>query len=153
MKIGDLAAAAGTPVETIRYYERAGLLPEPPRTASNYRRYGDAHVARLRFIRHCRALDLSLEEVRVLLDLRDRPQDDCGQANGVIDEHLEHVAQRIRELKQLQTQLRELRVACTQPGAGRDCGILDRLEREDPAEVSRPAGGGATSHVGRVHGR
>ena len=152
MKIGDLAAASDTPVETIRYYERAGLLPEPPRTASNYRRYDDAHVARLRFIRHCRALDLSLDEIRTLLDLRDRPQDDCGEANAVIDEHLEHVAQRIRELKQLQAQLRELRVACTQPGAGRDCGILERLGQDTPGETLAPAAG-ATSHVGRVHRR
>ncbi|MCM5679519.1 Cd(II)/Pb(II)-responsive transcriptional regulator [Schlegelella sp. S2-27] len=152
MKIGDLATASDTPVETIRYYERAGLLPEPPRTESNYRRYDDAHVGRLRFIRHCRALDLSLDEIRTLLALRDRPQDDCGEANAVIDEHLDHVAQRIRELKQLQAQLRELRVACTQPGAGRDCGILERLEQQDPAPAVAPAGG-ATDHIGRVHRR
>ena len=152
MKIGDLAAVSDTPVETVRYYERAGLLPAPPRTESNYRRYDDTHVARLRFIRHCRALDLSLDEIRTLLQLRDTPQEDCAEVNAVIDEHLEHVAQRIRELKQLQAQLRELRVACSQPGAGRDCGILGKLEREAPADAAKPARGGA-AHVGHVHRR
>ena len=67
MKIGELAAASDTVVETIRYYEREGLLPEPARTESNYRTYGDVHLARLQFIRYCRGLDMSLDEIRVLL--------------------------------------------------------------------------------------
>ena len=116
------------------------------------RRYDDTHVARLRFIRHCRALDLSLDEIRTLLQLRDAPQEDCAEVNAVIDEHLEHVAQRIRELKQLQAQLRELRVACSQPGAGRDCGILGRLEREVTADTAKPVRGSA-AHGGSVHRR
>ncbi|PPE71650.1 Cd(II)/Pb(II)-responsive transcriptional regulator [Caldimonas thermodepolymerans] len=150
MKIGDLAAASDTPVETIRYYERAGLLPAPPRTASNYRHYDESHAARLRFIRHCRALDLSLDEIRTLLELRDHPQASCAEANAVIDEHLGHVAQRIRELKLLQAQLRELRSACNGDGPGRDCGILGRLEQETPAPL---ASGHGTTHLGRTHGR
>jgi DNA-binding transcriptional MerR regulator len=67
MKIGELARIAMTQVETIRYYERAGLLPETARTEGNYRIYGDAHVERLSFIRNCRNLDMTLEEIRVLL--------------------------------------------------------------------------------------
>ncbi|WP_212577605.1 MerR family transcriptional regulator, partial [Vibrio parahaemolyticus] len=72
-QIGELARLSDTPVDTVRYYEKAGLMPVPPRSDANYRRYDDTHVARLRFIRHCRALDLSLDEIRTLLRVRDDP--------------------------------------------------------------------------------
>jgi DNA-binding transcriptional MerR regulator len=72
MKIGELSRATGTNIETIRYYERIGLLPEPDRTAANYRSYGDAHRARLAFVRHSRDLGFTIEEVRSLLDLSNR---------------------------------------------------------------------------------
>ena len=109
MKIGELAAATDTAVETIRFYEREGLISEPARTDSNYRQYGPAHVQRLAFIRRCRSLDMSLDEVRVLLRFLDQPAADCGEVNAVLDEHIEHVARRVRELKVLEKQLRELR--------------------------------------------
>ena len=96
MKIGDLATASATPVDTIRYYEREGLLPAPARTSANYRAYDDSHLERLRFIRHCRHLDMSLDEVRQLLRVRDDPQADCHAANHVLDEHIGHVSRRIR---------------------------------------------------------
>ena len=69
MKIGELAEATGTQIETIRYYEREGLLPEPGRSTGNYRIYDRVHADRLSFIRHCRALDMNLDEIRVLLRL------------------------------------------------------------------------------------
>ena len=74
MKIGELAKAAHTQVETIRYYEREGLLPETARTDGNYRMYAEEHVDRLSFIRHCRGLDMTLDEIRVLLRFKDAPQ-------------------------------------------------------------------------------
>ena len=73
MKIGELAAASDTSVETIRYYEREQLLPEPARSASNYRLYTQAHVERLAFIRHCRALDMPLNDIRQLIALLGNP--------------------------------------------------------------------------------
>ncbi len=104
MKIGELAKRTGCPVETIRYYEREGLLPEPARSEGNYRQYTLAHVERLSFIRHCRSLDMTQEEIRTLLALRDRPEADCGTANRLIDEHLHHVEVRIAELQALREQ-------------------------------------------------
>ena len=77
MKIGELAKAAHTQVETIRYYEREGLLPETARTDGNYRMYAEEHVDRLSFIRHCRGLDMTLDEIRVLLRFKDAPHGLC----------------------------------------------------------------------------
>ena len=127
MKIGDLARSTGTPVDTIRYYEKAGLMPAPPRTAGNYRAYGPAHAERLAFVRHCRTLNLSLDEIRALLALRDAPQADCGPANAVIDAHQAQVQARLRALRQLQRQLEALRLACNGHGDAAHCGILDGL--------------------------
>lgn len=80
MKIGELANLTQTQVETIRYYEREGLLPETARTGGNYRIYGDAHAARLSFIRHCRGLDMTLDEIRILLHFKDAPSENCGES-------------------------------------------------------------------------
>jgi Cd(II)/Pb(II)-responsive transcriptional regulator len=99
MKIGALAEATGTPVETIRFYEREGLLPPPARADNNYRVYLPAHVERLAFIRQCRNLDMTLDEIRALIALRESPAQDCGEINALLDEHIGHVAHRIRELK------------------------------------------------------
>ena len=127
MKIGELAQATQTPVATIRYYEQQGLVPAPARTGSNYRSYGPAHVQRLAFIRRCRALDMSLDEVRVLLRFQDQPAPDCGEVNAVLDEHIAHVTQRVRELRRLEKQLRELRAHCGSAQSGQACGILEQL--------------------------
>ncbi|AMO22429.1 Cd(II)/Pb(II)-responsive transcriptional regulator [Ramlibacter solisilvae] len=127
MKIGELATAADTPVETIRYYEREGLLPPAARTTSNYRSYEARHVERLQFIRYCRGLDMSLEEVRVLLRFKDAPLERCGDVNQVLDEHIGHVSRRIRELKALEKELKQLRARCLDEREARDCGILEGL--------------------------
>src|SRR5690606_19514454 len=112
MKIGELARKTGCKTVTIRYYEQAGLLPVPQRSEGNYRVYTQSHAARLLFIRNCRALDMTLDEVRQLLDYRDNPDRDCGGVNVLVDEHIEHVAARIEELKALSRQLIELRGHC-----------------------------------------
>lgn len=127
MKIGELARATGTPVETIRFYEREQLLATPARSDSNYRIYGSDHVERLAFIRHCRSLDMTLDEIRVLLRFKDAPQENCGQVNALLDEHIGHVAQRIAELRALEKQLKGLRERCREGHAAQDCGILNRL--------------------------
>lgn len=146
LKIGELASRTGSSVETIRYYEQQHLLPQPQRSSGNYRLYGDVHVKRLQFIRHCRSLDMTLDEIRALLDFRDRPEEDCAGVNTLLDKHIGHVAHRIEELKALQTQLEELRGRCRTVQSTEACGILQSLADEDIAE---PANLG--SHAGGCH--
>lgn len=137
MKIGALAEATGTPVETIRFYEREGLLPPPARAENNYRLYLPIHVERLAFVRQCRGLDMTLDEIRALIELRDSPAQDCGEINALLDEHIGHVAQRIRELRVLERDLKALRARCTSPHAVAECGILSGLDH--------------ASEIGRAH--
>jgi Cd(II)/Pb(II)-responsive transcriptional regulator len=131
LKIGDLAKRTGCQVETIRFYEQEGLLPTPVRSHSNYRLYGEAHVERLQFIRHCRSLDMTLDEIRSLLRFRDAPEDNCGEVNLLLDEHIGHVARRIAELQSLQTQLQTLRSQCHSLQASKNCGILQSLAKTE----------------------
>lgn len=150
MKIGELAAAAGTQVETIRYYERSGLLPAPARSDGNYRIYDETHAARLSFIRHCRGLDMTLDEIRVLLRFKDAPTENCGEVNTLLDQHIGHVAARIKELRGLEQQLKKLRDQCLETQDSAHCGILAELTqgaRRGP-DVEVKAG----AHVGHVHG-
>ena len=154
MKIGELATATDSAVETIRFYEREGLLPAPSRTASNYRHYGAAHAQRLAFIRRCRSLDMGLDEVRVLLRYQDLPSDSCGEVNAVLDAHIGHVAQRLRELKLLEKQLRDLRARCASALSGQACGILEELNAESALPMLRSRRKTALhSAVAHVHGR
>nr|WP_295770354.1 Cd(II)/Pb(II)-responsive transcriptional regulator [Rhodoferax sp.] len=136
MKIGELAQTALCTVETVRYYEKAGLLSEPARTAGNFRVYGSEHLERLRLIRNCRALDMSHEEIHALLKLAGQAGGDCGPINAVFDAHIAHVDTRIRELTQLKQQLSTLRQRCGNRGdnsgnggnnAVDACGILQGL--------------------------
>ena len=127
MKIGELAQVAQTTVETVRYYEKEGLLPETTRTAGNFRIYGPAHLERLRFIRNCRALDMSHDEIHTLLGLANRPAEGCGAINAVFDQHMDHVDERIRELVHLKEQLSMLRQRCQAEQSVDACGILQGL--------------------------
>lgn len=127
MKIGELAHVALCTVETIRYYEKEALLPAPERTAGNFRVYGPEHVERLRFIRNCRALDMSHEEIHTLLGLADQAEQGCGAVNDVVDQHIAHVDERIRELTQLKLQLAALRQRCRSEQAVQSCGILQGI--------------------------
>ena len=128
MRIGNLAEATGTPVETIRFYEREGLLPAAQRSDNNYRLYTTVHAERLAFIRLCRNLDMTLDEVRSLLRLRDSPASDCGEIDALLDEHIGHVTQRIRELRVLEKDLKALRERCSSPHPIDECGILNQLD-------------------------
>lgn len=146
MKIGELAEASGSSVETIRFYEREGLLPDAARTASNYRIYDASHVQRLIFVRHCRSLDMALDEIRVLLRFKDSPECPCGEVNDVLDTHIDHVAERIRELKSLEKHLKLLRAQCETASVAADCGILKGLSRASTIDA------GNRPHVHGVHG-
>ena len=147
--IGALARDTECPPETIRYYEREGLLPPASRTAGNYRLYGPAHLERLVFIRNCRSLDMTLEEIKQLLRFRDEPQSECGAAHALIDEHIEHISERITELEQLRGQLHALRRQCQPLGEPKKCGILDRLEQKPPRTSDRKK---AKDHIRGTHG-
>lgn len=127
IKIGKLARLTDTTVETIRYYEKEGLLPAPSRSDSNYRLYGDAHIERLQFIRHCRTLDMALNDVRALLQYRDTPSEDCGHVNDLLDEHIQAVEIRMNELQQLRQHLINLRRQCGNTAPTSACGILRAL--------------------------
>jgi Cd(II)/Pb(II)-responsive transcriptional regulator len=128
MKIGELSRETGISVETIRYYERMNLLQAPPRSGANYRLYGARHLERLRFIRACRSLDISLDEIRTLLELRASPEAGCDGVNRLLDTHIDAVEERIRELHLLKRQLRDLRGVCQSVDSIRNCRILQSLE-------------------------
>ena len=147
--IGTLARDAECPPETIRYYEREGLLPPATRTAGNYRLYSPGHLERLVFIRNCRSLDMTLDEIKQLLRFRDEPQSECGAAHALIDEHIVHIGERIAELEQLQGQLQTLRRQCQPIGDAKKCGILDRLEQKTPGSSERKS---VKDHIRGAHG-
>lgn len=88
MRIGELAKRTSCDIETIRFYEKSGLLAEPGRNSSGYREYATEHLERLQFIRHCRSLQLSLGEIRVLLDLRTDPSSGCHSVDELLDGHI-----------------------------------------------------------------
>lgn len=134
MRIGDVARRTGCSIETIRYYERQGLLPAPSRSGGNYREYSDAEVGRLSFIRHCRSLDMTLDEIGTLLTFKDNPEKHCAAVNLLLDEHIGHVAERITELNALSKQLVELRRLCRKTQKARDCGILKQLGKGNDRE-------------------
>ncbi|MDX8357718.1 MerR family transcriptional regulator [Sphingopyxis terrae] len=126
MKIGELSRATGTNIETIRYYERIGLLTAPARTDANYRSYGDAHRARLRFVRHSRELGFTIDEIRSLLDLSDHPERDCADADRIASAHLEQVEEKIAQLTALRDELTRIVGRCRGGLAG-DCRVIEAL--------------------------
>ena len=149
MKIGELSTASSTPIETIRYYEREGLLPSPARTQGNFRVYEAPHLDRLQFIRHCRSLDMSLDEVRVLLRFKDDPTASCGDVNELLDVHIGHVSKRIKELRTLEKQLKILRLRCGEARAADQCGILAGLSEASQEPAIK---GPERRHLRTVHG-
>jgi Cd(II)/Pb(II)-responsive transcriptional regulator len=145
MRIGELARRVDCPVETVRYYEKAGLLPAPRRSGANYRSYAAGHAERLAFILRCRSLDMSLPEIRALLASIGRPDGDCGPINALLDEHIGHVSARIAELKGLKNELEAIRARCAGAKLPAECGIVKTLARSSGARRER-------SHVAAAHG-
>lgn len=127
MRIGEMAKHTGCDIETIRYYEKAGVLPEPGRSDAGYREYQPEHLERLQFIRHCRSLQMSLSDIRVLLDFRSRPSADCQGVNDLLDHHIGLIQVRMVELQSLEQQLLRLRHQCDAPDSINACGILQNL--------------------------
>lgn len=137
LKIGDLAKMAGCQVVTIRYYEREGLLPEPARSDGNYRLYTNQHLEQLHFIRHCRSMEMTLEDIRLLLRFRDTPEENCSEVDALLDQHISDVVDRIEQLKSLESQLRDLRGQCHSARAAKDCRILQSLSSETDGQTQR----------------
>ncbi len=126
LTIGELGKATDTKVETIRYYERIGLLPRPARTAGNYRAYGEAELGRLSFIRRARDLGFPLDQVRALLDLADCRDQSCATADALARAHLAEVERKIADLQALGRELSGMIFQCTQNIIA-DCRIIEAL--------------------------
>ena len=127
MKISELSRATGVDVDTIRYYEKSGLLPPPARQANGYRHYGDAHLERLAFVRHCRALDMPLADVRSLLGVVDGQPDPDGTADALVAQQRKRVRARLKSLRALERQLAQLKARCDADHAQHPCYLLGEL--------------------------
>ncbi|MEY2341907.1 Cd(II)/Pb(II)-responsive transcriptional regulator [Acidithiobacillus sp. IBUN Pt1247-S3] len=127
MRIGELATATGVETETIRYYERLGLMPAPSRQANGYRTYGPLHQERLAFIRHCRDLDMPLADIQALFQLLSHPEANGHAVEQLIDTQLARVQERLESLQTLATRLRQLRNSCSGEHPHQECGILQEL--------------------------
>jgi Cu(I)-responsive transcriptional regulator len=126
LTIGEVARATGTQAETIRYYERIGLLPAPPRTAARYRIYGRSDVNRLAFVKRSRDLGFTIEEVRVLLALAQEVDRNCNEVDAIARRHLTDVEGKIADLQRLASELRNVIGQC-QGGSISDCRIIEAL--------------------------
>jgi MerR family transcriptional regulator, copper efflux regulator len=128
MTIGQVATAAAVNIQTIRYYERRGLIPLPRRTASGYRQYAEEAVTRLRFIKHAQELGFSLKEIEDLLALRVRHGAACEPVERKTRQKIELVGRKIRDLERLRRTLEQLAAACAARRPTDDCPILEALE-------------------------
>lgn len=127
MRIKELSQATGVDVETIRFYEKERLLPAPARSDNGYRDYAGPHLERLSFIRHCRALDMPLSDIKRLLAFVDDPAQHCLDVNQLVDEQLSRVRARLKSMRALERQLVQLRSRCQGDHQGDECGILHEL--------------------------
>ena len=140
MKIGEAAAASGCHLETIRYYERIGLLPEPARRGNGYRDYTPKEVEQLRFITRGRDLGFSLDEIRTLLKLSERAEMPCDEVDRLARQQLAQVQSRIRELQSMARELERTIVSCAGESCG-ECAILGALQQRRQAphqEIFQP---------------
>ncbi len=139
LAIGALSRRIGCPIETIRYYERIGLLPRPARTAAGYRMYGEDTVRRLAFVLRARALGFSLPEVRALLGLAEGREPSCAAVRDLAAAHLAEVRRKIDDLRRLGRILSDMVEACAE-GRLPDCPLIETLYR-GPALETRSSGG------------
>ncbi len=140
LSIGTLAKRTGTKVQTIRYYEQIGIMPEPGRSEGGQRRYGDEELDRLAFIRHSRQLGFSLEAIRELLDLSDSPERSCAEVDAIAQRQLREVEARIGRLEALRVELRRMIGECDQ-GQMADCRILQVLRDHEECLTDHDRGG------------
>lgn len=127
MKIGDLAKVTATDTQTVRYYERIGLLAPPMRCEKGYRSYPPQAIQQVAFIRHCRELDMSLSDIEQVLMLAEQPDADCNQLNILLQTYLDRVRVKRQTLDALEGQLLALQGRCGDSRKACDCGILKHL--------------------------
>ena len=128
LTIGQLARDAGLNLQTVRFYERRGLLPKPPRTASGYRAFPSDSVRRLRFIKRAKELGFSLNEIKQLLALRFDPDTSCALVQQRAEDKLEDIEHKIQDLRRMKKALARLTATCPGRGSTGECPILESLE-------------------------
>ena len=128
MKIGELSKTSGCSIQTIRYYEKEGLLSEPERTEGNFRLYDVTVLKQLEFVKHCRSLDISLIDIKRLIDLKNKPEESCSSVNELIKQQLDLVNKRIKELKALKIELQQMASTCNSDNTIEGCGIIKSLD-------------------------
>lgn len=136
MRIGDLARRTGVDVQTVRFYEREGLIDTPERTPAGYRVYGLRHLDQLTFVRHCRSLDMPLADVKRLLALASDTNVSCDDVNVLVQKHLDRIHAKRIGLEMLEARLTSLRAQCSSGHRVADCGILAELILAVQAEPS-----------------
>lgn len=131
LKVGEVAKQAGVNLQTVRYYERRGLLPRPPRTGSNYRAYPEDAVRRVQFIKRAQELGFTLQEINELLSLRAAPQTRCADVRRRAQTKLRDIDDRVRTLQGMRKALTKLIGECSGKGPVTQCPILEALDSED----------------------
>ena len=139
MQRAELARRAGCNLETVRYYEKVGLLPEPPRTRGGYRSYDTTHERRLGFVLRARKLGFSLEEIRALLGLADERDQPCAEARSLAVAHLADVRKKIADLKRMERVLKNTVEQCAR-GALPECPLIETLFGRHRKNLSRAVG-------------
>lgn len=130
LTIGEVASQAGIGIETVRFYERRGLIEDPPRTESGYRQYSKDVVSRLRFIKRAKGLGFSLKEIAELLSLRLDPTTKCGDIKKRAETKTADIEEKIRSLRNMKKALTKLVATCSENGSVRECSILETLYSE-----------------------
>ena len=128
MKIGQLAKMSGCSIQTIRYYEKEGLLKSPARSEGNYRLYDKESLKELEFVKHCRSLDIALSDIKSLLEMKNKPNESCSSINNLIAVQLELVTKRMGELEALKAELQSMMNTCSTGNTVEQCGIMKTLE-------------------------
>ena len=152
MRIGELAQRGRCDVETVRFYEREGLLDAPAREGNGYRNYTSDHLVQLNFIRHCRSLGMGLPDVRVLRSFQQHPESACDAINQLIDQQIARIHHQVESLRLLEQQLHALREACQANQTAGECGILQNLRHAaagEPCEChAEPVNRSGADHPG-----
>ncbi|MEX2399593.1 MAG: MerR family DNA-binding protein [Rhodothermales bacterium] len=148
MTRGEVAERSGVSRETVRYYERRGMIPEPPRTDGDYRIYDEKYVERIRFIKRAQELGFSLGEIEELLELRVDPDGDCGDVRSRATAKLVDVREKIDDLRRIEAALTSLADACSGEGPTSECPILEAIEdRTAAGEINKRSQGSTSSTV------
>jgi len=136
LTIGELAKQSNVHIETLRYYERRGLIPKPPRTVSNYRMYSSENLRRVKFIKQAQGLGFSLKEIKRLLALRAAPRAKCADVRNYAIHKIEDIQERIHSLTRVRRSLEKLLRECSGDLPATACPILESLESEKPRNQS-----------------